>query len=121
MSAAPQILYLPGDSIWVVRELGTSATSDLPTLDDDGLLRFGGRWVAIPDTQLGITALLVRNAGRLVHNDVVRRAYQASGGTGNDTSLRSAIHRLRRRMSEIDLHLRVVRDRGLVLDVSVAG
>jgi DNA-binding response OmpR family regulator len=116
MPAAPRILYLPHDNVWVVLAHQQPDPAERPTLDDDGLLRYGGRWVAIPDTQLGIATLLVHNVGRLVHNADVRRAYQASGGTGTDASLRSAVHRLRHRIGQLDLLLRVVRDRGLVLD-----
>lgn len=120
MSVPPKILYLPGEQkVWVVPASEHRAEPNVrPTLDDDGLLRFGGRWVSIPDTQLAVAALLVRNTGRLVRTADVRRAYEGAGGSGSETSVRSAVHRLRRRMAEVGLHLRVVRDRGLVLDVT---
>ncbi len=119
MSAPPRILYVPGEQkVWVVPAREHRAEPNVrPSLDDDGLLRFDGRWVSIPDTQLGVAALVVRNTGRLVRNAEVRRAYEGAGGSGSETSVRSAVHRLRRRMAEVGLHLRVVRDRGLVLDV----
>jgi DNA-binding response OmpR family regulator len=123
MPAPPQILYLPGEqTVWVVRDADhhPGEPAQRPTLDDDGLLRFGGRWVAIPDTQLALAALLVRNLGRLVRSTDVRRAYEGAGGSGSETSVRSAVSRLRRRTAEVGLHLRVVRDRGLVLDVAWA-
>ncbi|HKY65167.1 MAG TPA: hypothetical protein VJM49_02310 [Acidimicrobiales bacterium] len=90
----------------------------LPTLDADGLLRHRGRWVPIPDTQLGVVALLVRNLGRLVGTSEVRTAYEQAGGSGSSTSLRSLVHRLGRRVAEVGLHLHVVRSRGLVLDLA---
>ena len=89
-----------------------------PTLDADGLLRHGGRWVPIPDTQLVVVELLVRNLGRLVGNAEVRNAYVQAGGSGTATSLRSLVHRLGRRVAAVGLHLYVVRSRGLVLDIS---
>ena len=90
-----------------------------PTLDADGLLRHRGRWVPIPDTQLMVVELLVRNLGRLVGNSDVRKAYEAAGGSGTSTSLRSLVHRLGRRVAEVGLKLHVVRSRGLVLDIAV--
>jgi DNA-binding response OmpR family regulator len=87
-----------------------------PVLDEDGLLRHAGRWVPISDTQIPLVALLVRNMGRLVSSDEVRRAYTAAGGSGSPTSLRSVVHRLGRRVAEVGLRLHVVRGRGLVLD-----
>jgi hypothetical protein len=89
-----------------------------PVLDADGLLRHHGRWVSIPDTQLAVVALLVRNLGRLVGNHEVRRVYEEAGGSGTSTSLRSLVHRLGQRVARVDLTLHVVRSRGLVLDVS---
>lgn len=89
-----------------------------PVLDADGLLRHRGRWVPIPDTQLAVVALLVRNLGRLVGKAEVRRAYEEAGGSGTAASLRSVVYRLGRRVDEVGLRLHVVRSRGLVLDVS---
>ena len=96
-------------------------TQIVPILDADGLLRHRGRWVPIPDTQLPLVELLVRNLGRLVGTSEVRRAYERAGGSGTSTSLRSLIHRLGRRVAEVGLQLHVVRSRGLVLDVAGPG
>lgn len=99
---------------------GTAADpdDDRPTLDADGLLRHRGRWVPIPDTQLIVVELLVRNLGRLVATSEVRRAYEQAGGSGTSTSLRSLVHRLSQRVAQVGLRLHVVRSRGLVLDVA---
>ena len=88
-----------------------------PVLDEDGLLRHAGGWVPIPDTQIPLVAVLVRNIGRLVSSAEVRRAYTAAGGSVSPTSLRSVVHRLGRRVAEVGLRLHVVRGRGLVLDM----
>jgi hypothetical protein len=90
----------------------------LPTLDADGLLRHRGQWVPIPDTQLLVVELLVRNLGRLVGTDEIRAAYERAGGSGTATSLRSLVHRLGQRVAQVGLRLHVVRSRGLVLDVA---
>lgn len=103
-------------SVWI--NDGDAARLEPPVLDPDGLLRHRGRWVPIPDTQLVVVALLVRNLGRLVGNSEVRRAYEEAGGSGSSTSLRSLVYRLGRRVAQVGLRLHVVRSRGLVLDVA---
>lgn len=90
----------------------------LPLLDKDGLLRHRGLWVSIPDTQLLVVDLLVRNFGRLVATEEIRDAYERAGGSGTSTSLRSLVHRLGLRVAKVGLRLHVVRSRGLVLDVA---
>jgi DNA-binding response OmpR family regulator len=89
-------------------------------LDAHGLLRHAGRWVPISGTQIPLAELLVRNVGRLVTSAEIRNAYTRAGGSGSATSLRSAMHRLGRRVAEVGLRLHVVRGRGVVLD-RVAG
>jgi hypothetical protein len=86
-----------------------------PVLDDDGLLWFQGRWVAIPDAQLPVVDLLVRNYKRLVHNDDLRHAYQRAGGSGTYASLRALIGRVNQRLTELGLDLQVIRRRGVLL------
>ena len=88
----------------------------VPTLDDDGLLRFAGRWVAVTDTQIPVVALIVRNQGRLVRNVELQAAYRSAGGSDTKSALRSLIHRLRVRSAAVGLHLHVVRDRGVILE-----
>jgi hypothetical protein len=87
-----------------------------PVLDGDGLLRHAGRWVPIPDTQIPLADLLVRNVGTLVASSEIRATYVAAGGSGSATSLRSVVHRLGRRVAAVGLRLHVVRGRGVILD-----
>lgn len=101
-------------SVWVVGRAPAARSS--PVLDEDGLLRHDGRWVSISDAQIPLVDLLVRNVGRLVTSAEIRGTYTAAGGSGTPTSLRSVVHRLGRRVSEVGLRLHVVRGRGVVLD-----
>lgn len=89
-----------------------------PLLDDDGLLRFRGRWVAIPDAQLRVVALLVARLGVLVRRDEIAAAYAAGGGTANDNTISTVLFRLRHRFAEVGLVLQFVRGRGVILEVS---
>ena len=102
--------------VWIVDR--DEATPAPPVLDDDGLLRHGGRWVSISDAQIPLVDLLVRNIGRLVSSAEIRAAYVAAGGSGSPTSLRSVVHRLGRRVADVGLRLHVVRGRGVILDTA---
>ena len=98
----------------VVRTIEDEPTDRLE-LDDDGLLRFEGRWVAITDAQLPVMALFVAAPGRLVRNEDLLRAYRGAGGSPTASSMKSLIHRLNRRLRTVGLGLHVVRTRGAVL------
>jgi hypothetical protein len=92
-----------------------------PWLDGDGLLHHGERWVAVPDAQLPIVALLVASFEQLVRTDDLARAYVQAGGTGNRSSIRTAIMRVRARVAEVGLTLQVAHRRGFVLQAGRAG
>src|SRR5690606_10028869 len=81
----------------------------------DGLLWFDGVWVAVPDTQLPVVELLVRNLDRIVPDDELRRAYRAAGGSPRVASFRTQLHRIGRRVATVGLRLRIVRRQGAVL------
>ncbi len=90
---------------------------DGPSLDEDGLLRHGGRWVAITDAQLPVMRLLISRLGRLVRDSDLLAAYQEAGGLGDRESMRSLVHRVAMRVEQVGLELRAVRGRGVVLDI----
>ena len=102
--------------VWIVERDDIAPAA--PVLDDDGLLRHGGRWVSISDAQIPLVDLLVRNVGRLVSSAEIRATYVAAGGSGSPTSLRSVVHRLGRRVADVGLRLHVVRGRGVILDTA---
>jgi hypothetical protein len=87
----------------------------LVVLDGDGLLRFDGQWVAVPDGQLAVVELLVRRQGRLVRTQELLDAHRGAGGA---PALWSLIHRVRVRVRRIGLTVHVVRGRGVVLEPS---
>lgn len=98
-----------------LRQRATSAAAR-PHVDQDGLLRFDGRWVVVSDAQLPLVQLLVERFGELVRNDELLAAYVAAGGTDNRSSIRTAMMRVRRRAAEVGLQLSAVRRRGFVLE-----
>ncbi|MGE3620161.1 MAG: helix-turn-helix domain-containing protein [Acidimicrobiia bacterium] len=97
----------------------TSSTTAAPrpALDDAGLLRYDGRWIAIPDTQLPVVELLLDNVGRLVRTEDLARAYASAGGSRRLNSIRTLVARLAKRLEAVGLHLHTVRSRGVVLEV----
>jgi hypothetical protein len=86
-----------------------------PSLDADGLLRVGERWVAIPVIQLGVVELLLRRFGRLVLLEDLTAAYVRAGGSGKATSIKTVVSRLTHRLGSVGLQLKKVRGRGVVL------
>ena len=86
-------------------------------LDDDGLLRYRGRWTAVTDSQLPVVALLVRNHRRLTRHHELIEAYASAGGSPTVASLRSLLHRLRARFTAVGLQLYGIPRHGVMLDV----
>lgn len=95
----------------------TIPTTDdlLPRLDEDGLLRVGTQWVAIPDAQIPVVTLLVNRYGRVVRKEALIAAYVEAGHSGHDASIRSLVARVARRVSRLGLQLHTVRGRGVML------
>ena len=86
-----------------------------PILDDDGLVRFRGRWVAVSTTQMPVVDLLIQNYRRLVTHDELIRTYQDHGGSTSDASRRNFVRRIAARLADVGLRLHVVRKRGVIL------
>lgn len=84
-----------------------------PVIDDDGLLRYGDRWVAIPDAQLPLATLLVGRFQSTVSDAELAAAYETHA---DSRVLFGAVNRLSRRVARCDLALRRVRLRGYILD-----
>lgn len=82
---------------------------------DDGLLRHRGRWVAISEAQLPVVELLLASLDQLVPLDALAEAYASTGSSTSPTSLRALLHRLGRRVRDVDLCIDTVRGRGAIL------
>jgi DNA-binding winged helix-turn-helix (wHTH) protein len=89
-------------------------------LDDDGLLRSGRAWVALPDNEWRIVAMLLQRQGHVVWRDDLVQAVWP----GKDVSpgaLRGAIIRLRRRVKGLGVEIQTVRGRGFILTIDQRG
>lgn len=92
----------------------------LPTLDEDGLLRYRGRWVAVPEAQLPLVRLLLDRFQTTVSDAELLETFGAGPGSRAKRRLAGALHRLRARVDECGLTLCRVRARGYILDHAAA-
>jgi hypothetical protein len=90
----------------------------LPRLDGDGLLWCNGRWVAIPDAQLGVVELLLAATNELVRTEVIASVYAGTGGSSHRASVKTMLNRLQGRMAEVGLTLHFLRGKGVLLEVA---
>ena len=89
-------------------------TAVAPTVDDDGLLRYRGRWVTLSPVERALAAALIDRFNAVVGRDtLVRRAWP--GGSPTRNALDVHMLRLRRRISTLGLEVRTVRARGYLL------
>lgn len=86
-----------------------------PRFDEEGLLWSADRWVDVAGAQGAVARLLVEHFDRVVPTADLQAAYEAAGGRRTGTAWKSVMVRLRRRFEELDLELRPVRGRGVVL------
>lgn len=88
---------------------------ELPELDDDGVLRMGDRWVALPPVEARLAAALVGRFGAVVSRAMLTAAGWPGGSPGRN-ALDVHVLRLRRRLAPLQLAIRTVRSRGYLLE-----
>jgi DNA-binding winged helix-turn-helix (wHTH) protein len=93
-----------------------SASREPPTIDDDDVLRFRGRWVPLGVVEGSVARILVEHLGSVVsRKDIEAVAWQGRPVRANTTDRQ--LHRLRTHVREIGLELHTIRGKGYVLDV----
>lgn len=95
------------------RALETEAPA--PTIDDQGLLWVGSRWVDLTPAQTPVVTLLVEHLERVVRYESVSAAYESAGGSSHAASLRTLLARIGARVRPVGLELVTVRRRGVLL------
>jgi DNA-binding winged helix-turn-helix (wHTH) protein len=84
------------------------------TLDPQGRLHRGDRWVALSPLEMRIVEPMVERFGRVTSREtVIQRAWPE--GLPNRNALDAHLLRLRRRVETIGLEIRTVRSRGYAL------
>lgn len=96
-----------------LRAMGSGGS--LPTLDEDGVLRFDGGWVALPPVEHRLTVAFLERYGAVVSREVLSRAGWPEGSPRRN-ALDVHVLRLRRRLDPLGLVIRTVRSRGYVLE-----
>lgn len=86
-----------------------------PTLDEDGVLRVGAIWVALPPVEARLTEALLNSFGSVTSRTDLTHAGWPTGRTDRN-ALDVHMLRLRRRIESLPLSIRTVRSRGYVLD-----
>ena len=86
-----------------------------PTIDDQGLLWVGRRWVDLTPAQAPVVGLLVEHLERVVAYEAVVTAYERAGGSSHAASVRTLLTRIGRRVRPVGLDLVTVRRRGVLL------
>jgi hypothetical protein len=99
----------------VLRRRVAEITAPVPELDDDGVLRVGGRWVSLPPVEARLTAALLDRFGAVVSRDALSRAGWPQAAPGRN-ALDVHVLRLRRRLAPVALAIRTVRSRGYLLE-----
>ena len=91
-----------------------------PTLDEDGVLRFGASWVSLPPVEARLTTLLLDRFGTVVARDTLARAGWPDGTAAGRNALDVHVLRLRRRLSPLGLSIKTVRSRGYLMEGAAA-
>ena len=88
-----------------------------PDIDDHGVLRRGGRWVALAPIELLAVDLLLRKRGEVVRRDELTRACWPDGPPADARAVDGVVKRLRRRITPLGLRVHTVTGKGFLLDV----
>jgi two-component system OmpR family response regulator len=98
-----------------LRRRAHRSESSPPEIDDDGIVRFGDRWVALPPVEARLATALIERYGGVVS----RASLTTSGWPGQEpdrNALDVHVLRLRRRLEPLGLAIRTVRSRGYLLE-----
>ncbi|MGH9182566.1 MAG: winged helix-turn-helix domain-containing protein [Acidimicrobiales bacterium] len=88
-----------------------------PVLDNDGVLRVGEAWVALPPVEARLAAALVARMGTVAPRETLGRVGWPEG-LPDRNALDVHVMRLRRRLGPLGLAIRTVRSRGYLLERS---
>jgi DNA-binding response OmpR family regulator len=90
-----------------------------PELDDFGVLRVNGAWVALPPLEARLAEALLERLGAVTSRDLLIRAGWPTGAPGRN-ALDVHVLRLRRRLTPVGLAIRTVRSRGYLMEPAPA-
>ena len=88
-----------------------------PILDDFGVLRVKGGWVALPPLEARLAEALLERIGAVTSRELLIRAGWPDGAPGRN-ALDVHVLRLRRRLTPVGLAIRTVRSRGYLMEAA---
>jgi two-component system, OmpR family, response regulator len=94
-------------------------TTDRPQLDEFGLLRYHGQWVALTSTEERMLRPLLESWRRVVPTRDLTESVWPGAGV-RLTSLHTVLTRLRRRVRPLGLAIETVRARGFLMEPRAA-
>lgn len=103
-----------------LRNRAEGRVRQIPTLDDDGVVRVDDLWVPLPPVEARLTGALLRRYGGVVSRESLAKAGWPDGSPGRN-ALDVHMLRLRRRLATVSLSIRTVRSRGYLLERSPVG
>jgi len=98
---------------------GSNGHASGPELDDFGVLRVKGAWVALPPLEARLAEALLERLGAVTSRDLLIRAGWPTGAPGRN-ALDVHVLRLRRRLTPVGLAIRTVRSRGYLMEPAPA-
>lgn len=87
------------------------------SIDGDGLLRRGGRWVALPPGELAALTALLSQPGRMVARPALAAAISGTGAVEGSRTLDNVIRRVRLRIAPLGMVVCAVRGAGFLLEL----
>ncbi len=90
-----------------------------PVLDDFGVLRVNGAWVALPPLEARLAEALLERMGAVTSRELLIRAGWPTAAPGRN-ALDVHVLRLRRRLTPVGLAIRTVRSRGYLMEPAPA-
>lgn len=89
----------------------------VPPALEDGVLRYGDRWVPLPPVEARLAQSLLDRMGAVVSRESLAKAGWPQGAPGRN-ALDVHMLRLRRRLDQVGLAIRTIRSRGYLLEPS---
>lgn len=83
---------------------------------DDGVLRNGDRWIALPPLESRLFAALLEQSGAVVHRAALTDAGWPKGAPADDRAVDGVVKRLRRRVTPLGVRIHTVAGSGFLLD-----
>lgn len=94
-----------------------TAGPGVPAIDDFGVLRLQGAWVALPPLEARLAATLLERLGAVTSRETLVRAGWPAGAPGRN-ALDVHVLRLRRRLQPVGVVIRTVRSRGYLMELA---